>query len=200
MSKYMKTCRDCKETKDLDQFNKKKDGYLGRQTRCRPCNQAYSNQHRKENPDLYQQWDKKKYEKDKERIKARQRQYTKDNKEVISLKNKARYYERRAEYLTQKKEYYRENSDKVKARVSLRRGYKQDATPSWLSEEDIQCMEDIFTFCKVISEESGELHHVDHIIPLKAKDVCGLNVPWNLQVLTAKENLSKGNRIEDDDL
>ena len=60
------------------------------------------------------------------------------------------------------------------------------ATPPWLTRSMADQM-------KAIYESAGPAEHVDHIVPLKNALVCGLNVPWNLQVMEAKKNMSKSN-------
>jgi hypothetical protein len=69
------------------------------------------------------------------------------------------------------------------AHKAKRRAKKLKATPPWVNFKDIT---EIYNNCP-----PG--YHVDHIIPLVNKNVCGLHVPWNLQILPASENLRKHN-------
>jgi hypothetical protein len=63
---------------------------------------------------------------------------------------------------------------------------KRNQMPSWADEQKIK---DIYA-----NRPSG--YHVDHILPLQGKLVCGLHVENNLQYLTSKENFSKHNKYE----
>ena len=68
------------------------------------------------------------------------------------------------------------------------------ATPVWLSPAQLKQIEGFYEEARVLSERDGERYEVDHIIPLHGDDVCGLHVPWNMQVLKKSENNAKGNR------
>ena len=54
----------------------------------------------------------------------------------------------------------------------------------------------IYKQAEKITKTTGIPYEVDHIHPLVHKLICGLNVPWNLQIITAKENRRKANKID----
>ena len=68
-------------------------------------------------------------------------------------------------------------------------------TPRWADDAKISA---IYQRCARISAETGVIHHVDHIFPLRGKLVSGLHVDANLQILPASENRRKGNRLYPD--
>lgn len=162
----MKYCPCCKETKFFDFFSKNKANKDGYQSYCKVCFAV-------------------KAEKYKEKKKEYQKTYESKNLE------KHRASARKA---TQK--WKQNNRAKATAYQVKRKASKINATPVWLSEFDNLKITCLYQVAQMRSQESGQEWHVDHIVPLKGKTVCGLHVPWNLRVITAVENMAKNNRLE----
>lgn len=57
-------------------------------------------------------------------------------------------------------------------------------------------IDEIYEECRRVTRETGVQHHVDHIIPLQGRLVCGLHVENNLRIITASENCSKHNKLD----
>lgn len=117
------------------------------------------------------------------------------NKQEILLQQKTYRKSTKVRKSNYLKEYYKTNKDHFLARNARRRASKLCATPTWLTKEELQEIEELYEIARAFRLYTGEDYHVDHIVPLQGKDVCGLHVPWNLQVLSATENLSKSNKF-----
>lgn len=83
--------------------------------------------------------------------------------------------------------------------IAKRRASELQATPDWLSREQLDDILVPYAEAKRLEALHGGKYHVDHIIPLTNPRVCGLHVPWNLQVLTEFDNCSKGNKFDPDE-
>lgn len=73
---------------------------------------------------------------------------------------------------------------------------KLKRTPAWLNAGHLFELECIYTYAHALNSV-GLHYHVDHRIPLQGEVVSGLHVPENLQVITAEENLKKGNKYDE---
>lgn len=86
------------------------------------------------------------------------------------------------------------NSGIINAINSKRRAAKLSATPSWLTKEQLLSILEFYKEAKKLEMLTGIKYHVDHIVPLQGANVCGLHVPWNLQVIPAVDNIRKHNK------
>lgn len=92
-----------------------------------------------------------------------------------------------------KNRWKKNNVAYTRANSVRRRVAKIYRTPPWLNAGHFFEMECIYRYCNSL-RDIGMNFHVDHIAPLQGEKVSGLHVPWNLQVIHASENLSKGNK------
>ncbi len=92
----------------------------------------------------------------------------------------------------------KKHSGRVNAANALRQLSKKYRTPSWLTEDDLWVIKEVYRLAADRTKLHGFSWHVDHIIPLQGKTVSGLHVPSNLRVIEGKLNIMKNNRFEGD--
>lgn len=149
--------------------------------------------------------------KNPEKVREHSREYRKSRGEshrIVKRIAAARYRKKNLSKIKEKRtQYYLSNRDAIRDRLrkyskanpglnaaeaTLRRANKKNATPVWV---DIERLKEVYKRRDRLRKCLGLEMHVDHIVPLQSKYVCGLHVPWNLRIVGAKTNLRKNNRI-----
>ena len=202
-NKHYGTCRKCR-------VKAQNDRRLANIDESRKKTREYLREWRAKNPEKQAAAHKKYSDKNKDKRNAYAKQYRKDNPEKIKVlakswaeKNpeKIRAYGQKAvkAWLERNPEYpsnfYKANKERYIAASARRRAAQESATPSWLSAIDKAMIQEMYDVSEARYIQTGIKHHVDHIVPINGKNVAGMHVPWNLQVITAHENLSKGWRF-----
>lgn len=105
--------------------------------------------------------------------------------------DRIRYQTKGASIRARVKLYRKLNLPKVNAADSAKIKNRKRSMPQWLSFIQRAQIEEFYELAAARTMQTGIEHHVDHIVPIKGKNISGLTVPWNLQVLTAQNNLRK---------
>lgn len=95
------------------------------------------------------------------------------------------YQSDKSRHAARSKVWHRNNLAKHAAKQAKRRASLLKQTPPWA---DLGAIQKFYLNCP-------KGFHVDHVVPLKGKEVRGLHTLENLQYLPASINLSKGNRL-----
>jgi len=110
---------------------------------------------------------------------------------IIAKKRANNYYKKNKQGCIERiKRWQKDNWESVLSNkrfyCSQRRRHIKEQTPSWANLDEIK---DFYRNCP-------KGMHVDHVIPLRGKNVRGLHVIDNLQYLSASENYRKHNHVE----
>ena len=169
-----KACSMCKSNKPLAMFSPDVRTRSGVQSRCKPCQANVSKALRINDP-----------EKHRAAVKAStQKHYVK------KLQRNATYRLKNPQKVVVWKQQDRlTNRSRVLADNAYRRAATKQRTAAWAN---LAAIKSIYEEAQQVSMLVGDWYHVDHVIPLMGKDVCGLHVETNLQIIPAVENLRKG--------
>ena len=115
-------------------------------------------------------------------------------KKCYSVWNKSPYKQQKnsIRYGSNADPKYRASYSKAGARS---RAERLECRPQWMKHPILQLEYDTaLLFRDNLNKIMGKgSYHLDHEIPLRARDdvVCGLDVPWNLRLMLATDNLSR---------
>ena len=115
------------------------------------------------------------------------------NREKYLESKNSSYNKQQLKNLLYARQYRKNNPERRVALTVKYRATKLRRTPIWANHFEIKMFYDV---AKVLSR-GGVLFHVDHIVPLRGKEVSGLHVQDNLQVLPWHENLKKSIKFEE---
>lgn len=127
-----------------------------------------------------------------ERVKATNTRFRLNNPEDRKKRNEIWRLENAEQHRRNALLWAKNNPARKAVIGAARRAAKTASTPAWASKE---AMQDFYQRAQILTRQTGIKWHVDHIVPLKSRIVCGFHCEDNLQVIPYVDNLRKGNRV-----
>ena len=125
----------------------------------------------------------------KEQLNAKAREKYQLNKNFERVRSFGKWINNKEAMTARTRDWEARNYEKrlaiSKANNAIRKHKIKEQCPKWANKDKIR---EIYKNCP-----NG--YHVDHIVPLKGKNVWGLHVEHNLQYLTASDNQKKHNKF-----
>lgn len=175
-----KKCNKCNKYRDLSVFYGSKTGKYGVDSVCNICRRLAFALWRQENPELSRIKDRKYRESNANKVNQAKKKWEIRNPDKVYLAKK-RWRDNNPELCRAYDRKPRSRRDRI----------VRQQTPSWANHDRIKAT---YSECARITRKTGVIHHVDHIIPLKGRNISGLHCHENLQIIPALDNLRKNNK------
>jgi hypothetical protein len=184
----VRSCSKCAEGKPIDQFGRDARQPDGVHRQCKACVNAKLAAHRAANAARRREISAKYREANREKVREACRQWYQRDAEAARAKKRA-YDAANPEQSKQRRKQWRDTNP---LRYAIHQQRVRHATPPWADKVAIRA---VYAEARRLTRATGIPHEVDHELPLRGREVCGLHVERNLRVVPSVVNRSKSNRM-----
>lgn len=186
-----RSCSKCSGEFPLDCYQRDRQKSSGYRPDCKACCRAKKLLDYAKNKKIHNARSRAWERENRDRINERKRNKVRSDPVLREklLRKAAEYKQRNPDKMRAKDRAWMENNRGAHvAKGALARARRKRAAPAWLTPEHKARIRQLY-------DQAASLGcDVDHMCPIAGRDVCGLHVPWNLQLLARRENQIKGNR------